>query len=185
MEWLAYVVAFFFALLGLLCLVLVVIGLPGTWILIGLAFGVELLDQHYLGASSGVVPTTFGWRLLGACVVLAVVGEILEGMAGAAGTRAGGGSTRGMVGAIIGGIVGAIVLTPIIPIPVIGTLLGALIGTFAGALIAERTGEQPRHVEDSLRAAGGATLGRLFGTFGKLVIAATIWVALSFNAFWI
>lgn len=184
MEWLAYVVAFFFSLLGLGCLLLVVIGLPGTWILIAMAFGVELLDHHYLSAPDGGTPETFGWWLLGACVALAAAGEVLEGAAGAAGTKAGGGSTRGMVGAVIGGLVGAIVLTPVIPIPVVGTLIGAMIGTFAGALIAERTGEQPGDVENSLKAASGATVGRLFGTLGKVMIASTIWVALTLGAFW-
>ena len=45
MEVLAIVVALLFAILGLGCLVLVVIGLPGTWVLIGLAAGMELLSN--------------------------------------------------------------------------------------------------------------------------------------------
>jgi uncharacterized protein YqgC (DUF456 family) len=179
MEWTALLVAVIFTLLGLGCLLLVVIGLPGTWIMIGLAVGIELLDHLYLDAT----PETFGWRAIIACVGLAVVGEILEAGAGAAGTRAGGGSRRGMVGAMLGGIVGAIVFTPLLPIPVVGTLIGALIGTFVGAFVAERTAQERLGTQATFRAAGGATVGRLFGTLGKTVISASVWIVLSVGAF--
>jgi hypothetical protein len=180
-EWTGLLVALLFTLLGLGCLVLVVIGLPGTWIMIGLAVAVELLDHHYLDAAD---PETYGWWAIGACAALALVGEVLEAGAGAAGTRAGGGSRRGMVGAMIGGIVGAIVFTPLIPIPIVGTLIGALVGTFAGAVFAERSHEEPPDTESTLKAAGGATVGRLLGTMGKAVIAVAVWVVLSVTAFW-
>jgi len=181
MEWMTLFVALVFTVLGLGCLLLVVAGLPGTWILIGLAVGVELLDRHYL---DGPNPETFGWWAIGACGALALVGEALEAGAGAAGTKAGGGSRRGMAGAMIGGLVGAIVFTPLIPIPVVGTLIGALVGTFAGAVIAERTAHAPPDAQSTLKAAGGATAGRLLGTLGKTMIAATVWVVLSVGAFW-
>jgi uncharacterized protein YqgC (DUF456 family) len=180
-EPLAILVALLFSLLGVACLVLVVIGLPGTWILIGLAVAVELLDGHYLKDAD---PVTFGWGTIGACIGIAFVGEVIEALAGAAGTKAGGGSRRGMVGAIIGGLVGAILLTPLIPIPIVGTLIGALLGTFAGAVIAERSGPVRLDTQTALRAAGGATVGRLLGTVSKAVIATTIWVVLCIGAFW-
>lgn len=180
MAWVAILVAVLFSLLGLACLALVVLGLPGTWIMIGLAVAIELLDAHYLG---GADPETFGWVAIGACVAVGLAGEILEAGAGAAGTRAGGGSRRGMAGAMLGGLVGAIVFTPLIPIPVLGTLLGALIGTFVGAVVAERTAPQPPGAGATLRAASGATLGRLLGTLGKTMGAITVWLVLSVGAF--
>ena len=181
MEWTGLLVALLFTLLGVGCLVLVVIGLPGTWILIALAFAVEIFDRHYLDGSN---PETFGWWTLGACVALGLAGEVLEAIAGALGTRAGGGSRRGMAGAMIGGIVGAVAFTPLIPVPVVGTLIGALVGTFAGAAIAERSREEPLDTPSTLKAASGATLGRLLGTMGKAMIAVTVWVVLSVSAFW-
>lgn len=181
MEWVGIVVAVLFASIGLCCLVLVVLGLPGTWVMIGLAVAVELLDRHYL---PGADPVTFGWRAIGACIAVAVLGEILEAGAGAAGTRAGGGSRRGMVGALVGGLVGAIVFTPLIPIPVVGTLLGALIGTFVGAVVAERTAVIRPDARATFRAASGATLGRLLGTLGKTMGAITVWMVLVVRAFW-
>lgn len=181
MEWIGVLVASVFALLGLGCLVLVIVGLPGTWLLIGLAVAVELLDHHYL---DGGDPQTFGWWAIGACVAIALVGEAVEAGAGAAGTHAGGGSRRGMAGAVIGGIVGAIAFTPVIPIPILGTLLGALIGTFVGAVIAERSAPSPPGAGATLKAASGATLGRLLGTLGKAMAATTVWAVLCVGAFW-
>ncbi len=221
MEWIALLVAALFALLGVGCLILVAVGLPGTWILLALALVVELSDRAYAQSPE---PQTFGWWLLIACLALALFGELLEFLAGAAGTKVGGGSRRGMVGAIVGGILGAILLTPVIPVPLVGTLVGALIGTFCGALVAERTRPDRRRpspvapvpapvgasgaevvaVGDAadpalpaapepgrdlgwgpdLKAALGATTGRLLGTIGKLAVGVAIWIALSVAAFW-
>lgn len=193
MEWIQYLVATLFCLLGIGCLVLVALSLPGTWIMIALAAIIEALDSYYLGGPS---PSTFGWGAIGACAGLAAIGEGLEVMTGAAGVKAGGGSKRGMWGAMLGGFAGAIIFTPLIPIPVIGTLLGALIGTFLGALIAETSrkkevdqaapGDQSKGeaLKRDLKAASGATVGRLLGTIAKTALAVCVWVSLSVLAFW-
>lgn len=184
MEWIGYLVASVFSLLGVGCLLLVVLGLPGTWIMLGLAVVVEVFDGYYLAQ-----PHTFGWWVIGACAALALVGEGLEVLTGAAGTRLGGGTRRGMVGAVLGGFLGAIVFTPLIPIPIVGTLAGALIGTFCGALVAERTRVDRPEGEAAdwrveVKAATGATIGRLLGTTAKAAIAVTLWIGLSVAAFW-
>jgi hypothetical protein len=59
-----------------------------------------------------------------------------------------------------------------------------LLGTFAGALIAERSSDEPPDTQAQLKAAGGATVGRLLGTVSKAMIAATVWVVLCVGAFW-
>ena len=182
MEWQAVTLVSFFSLVGLLCVLSIPFGIPGLWMLLGLAFLVELGDTL-------VVPppgeTTFGWGLLAVCGGLGVVGEVIEGVAGAAGTRMGGGTRRGMWGAIVGGFAGAVVFTLVLPIPLVGTLVGALVGTFAGAFVAEVTGEnaQQRETRENLRAAFAATVGRLAGTLGKTLIATVIWILLVWNAF--
>jgi len=175
MEWLGYGIAAFFALLGLGCLLLVVIGLPGTWVLLALAFGLELVDAFLL---PGDTAETFGWELLAACAGLALVGEGIEALAGVAGARFGGGTRRGMVGAFLGGIAGAIFLTPLLPIPVVGTLLGAMLGAFLGAFVGEATGPAARGRDHNLRAALGAAVGKLGGTVAKLAIGVVMWVLL-------
>lgn len=176
MDWIAWGLLVLFAGLGLFCLLLVVVGLPGTWALLAIAFGFELVDALLLPGSGPVV--TFGWGLLATCGGLAVVGEVIEAIAGAAGTKFGGGTRRGMVGAFVGGIAGAIFLTPVFPIPVVGTLFGAMLGAFLGAFLAEATGPEARGREHNLRAAFGAAVGKLGGTIAKLAIGVVMWLLL-------
>jgi uncharacterized protein YqgC (DUF456 family) len=175
MEWLGLGLAAVFSLLGLACVALVAIGLPGTWLMLVLGAG-TLAAMSWLGAATDAAAA---WWTLGVGVALALVGEVVETAAGAAGSQAGGGSRRGMVGAVVGGFVGGIAFTPLIPIPLVGTLIGAMIGTFAGALIGERSSPTPPGGIDSVRAATGATLGRLVGSMGKTLIAAVLWAVLS------
>lgn len=177
----AYLVALIFTFLAGVCLILVLLGLPGTWLMLILAVGVELIDTMWLGSQD---KETFGWIWIGICTCLALLGEVLETIASAVGTRKGGGTKRGIIGSIIGGIVGAIVLTPFIPIPILGTLIGALIGTFAGALIGEMTGHNQVGGGAMAKAALGATIGRLLGTMGKFLIGVVIFAVLVVTAFW-
>ena len=80
-------VAIIFGVLGFICTGLVLIGLPGAWILLAVGVAIELLD--HLWAGEGVV--TFGWIPLALSVLLLVIGELLEGrpdlLAGAAPRR--------------------------------------------------------------------------------------------------
>jgi phage tail tape-measure protein len=88
-----------------------------------------------------------------------------------------------MVGAFVGGIAGAIFFTPLIPIPIVGTVIGGLLGSFAGAWIGEATAEKQRHPEEKMRAALGAAAGKLAGTFGKLAAGVVNWLLLVYGAF--
>lgn len=181
-EWVLWPVAGLFTVLGLVCALIVPIGLPGTWILLALAVIVELIDGLWLGEGAH----TFGWLLLGGCAGLALVGEVIETATGAVGTKLGGGSRRGMWGAVLGGMLGAVLLTMLVPIPVVGTLLGALTGTFLGALLGERSrgDREDPSLKADLKAATGATVGRVLGTMAKSGIAFSVWLALVVAAFW-
>lgn len=185
MEWLAYLAATLFTALGALCLALTVIQLPGPWLLLALALLLEWLDGLYL--PSGARSTFSAWTLW-ASLGLAVLGETIEFLAGVLGTRQGGGSNRGMWGALLGGILGAFVLTPLFFFaPLLGTLLGSLAGTLLGAVLgelsAQRQSGQGLALSSTLRPALWATLGRLLGTTGKLALAVAMWVALTIDAF--
>lgn len=170
--------AVLFTLLGLACVALVVVGLPGTWILVALAVAVELADTWWLPSEP---PVTFGWWVIAICVGLAAVGEGLEFLSGLIGTKGGGGTRRGMVGALLGGLGGALVGS--VFLPVVGTLVGALAGTFAGALAGETTGENARSTKDALQPAIMATIARVLGTVAKVGIALVVLVVLSVAAF--
>jgi hypothetical protein len=192
MDWLLYLVAALFVLAGAACLALIVVSLPGTWIMLGLATAVELLDRFYLPPGADA---TFGWWLLGLAAAMAALGEVIELLAGAAGARGGGASARGMWGALIGGILGVLLLTPVLLfIPVIGSLVGAVLGTFIGAVVGEMSGTRDGRgapgqsvrgsFRESLLPATGATIGRVVGTLTKLGIGIAVWLVLSVAAFW-
>ena len=178
MSWLLYVVAVVFFLLGAVCVVLVMAQLPGAWIMLALAGLIEYCDRFYLPAGD---QQTFGWWVLGTCVVLAMVGEALEFIGGAIAVKKTGGSRRGMIGALIGGVVGAILGTPFGLI--IGAMIGAALGAFVGAILGELTVKEAT-VKGSIKPATGAAIGRVLGTLSKMPFAIAIWLALSISAFW-
>lgn len=173
-----YVVATLFTLFGAGCLVLVLVGLPGVWIMIATACLIELLDGIYLSEES---QPTFGWAWILVAIGLAGVGELLEFLASALGAKSAGSSTRGMVGAIIGGILGIFIFA--VPIPVVGIVIGAVIGTFVGATMGELTADKAT-LRGSIKPATGATVGRILGTVGKLGVGVAVWLMLSVLAFW-
>ena len=177
MDWITIVTIVLFSLVGAVCILLALLGLAGTWIMLTIAVGIELLDTYWGDGE------TWGWTTLGICFGLAVVGEIMEMGASALGVKVGGGSKRGMIGAIIGGIAGGIIFTPLIPIPVIGTLIGAVAGTFAGAVIGELTRKDPATVSSVAKSASGATIGRILGVLAKTGVAAVCWCILVVTPF--
>lgn len=177
MDWILFVVAALFLLVGLGCMILIVFQLPGVWILLALALLIEVFDGWYLTEEP---PVTFGWWVLGLGLGLAALGELIEFVAGMMGAKKAGSSRRGMWGALIGGIVGAFLLA--VPIPIVGALIGAIVGTFAGAFLAEMTVHEAT-VRGSVKPAMGASIGRILGTAGKLAVAISVWVILTFVAF--
>jgi uncharacterized protein len=166
-----YVYAVVLTLVSLLCWVGIVFGLPGTWLMI--LFSVLLKwwqpDQFLVS-----------WTVLGVAVGLAVLGEVLEFVLGAAGARRTGGSSRGAVLALVGSIVGGI-MGIALPVPLVGPLLGACLGAFVGALLGNLwTG---RTLFQSAVAGRGAAMGQFWGTVAKLALGAVIAVMLAIAAF--
>ena len=166
------------AIVGFGCVAAVTVGLPGTWIFLALAVGIELTDAWWAGP--GV--TTFGWPVLGVGLGLACIGEALEFASGVWGSKAGGGGRRASVGAFLGGLVGGLAGTFVVP--VVGTIMGALLGTFFGAFLGETTGESARQSKDAVKPALTATIGRLLGTVAKLGVSMTVWISVSIAGVW-
>ena len=166
-----YVYAVVLAFVNLLCWVGILFGLPGTWLMI--LFPVLLKwwqpDQFMMS-----------WPVLVVAVGLAVLGEVLDLVLGAAGSRRTGGSTRGAVLALFGSMVGGI-MGITLPVPLVGPLLGACLGAFVGALLGNLwTG---RTLFQSFAAGRGAAIGQFWGTVLKLAIGAIIVVMLALAAF--
>lgn len=148
-------------------------GLPGNWLMVGSTVFVAWLFWNQQMIT--------GYTLLG-LLALAVVGELLEFIAGVFGSKTAGGSRGGAFGALLGGIVGAVAGTFVIPVPVIGSLAGACGGAFCGALAFELAGG--RELEPAVRSGLGAGVGRFFGTVAKLVVGVGIWIIAAVAAFW-
>lgn len=171
-----YLLATILVVLNAFFLALNIVGLPGNWLMIICT----LLFAWWQGPNlpGGVI----GVPTLVALVVLGVVGEVLELVAGAAGSRQAGGSRRGSLGALMGGVVGGIAATFLIPIPVIGSLIGACGGAFLGALGMELT--TGRDMAASIRSGIGAGKGRLVGTVVKIATGGVIWLLAGIALFW-
>ena len=159
------------ALLILACVIilseiLIVLGLPGLWIMVATAVVYNLM----------VPGDPIGWVTLVAIGVLAVVAELLEFTLSGKYALKYGGSRRAGWGAIIGGIVGAIVG---FPVPIIGPVIGAFVGSFMGAFIAELT--RGSTAGDATQVAKGALIGRAVSTALKVGIGFTIgiWIFLA------
>ena len=177
MDWVTIVIFSLFMLFATGCVFVTLIGLPGGWIMIGGAIVIELCDTFWGGT------ITWGWIAIGICLGLGVFGELLELIASGLGAKVGGGSRRGMIGAIVGSIGGAILGTVLIPIPLIGTLIGAVLGAFSGTVLAELTHQDPPELGQLAKTATGATIGRILGILGKTGVAAIIWCVLLISPF--
>ena len=147
----------------LLSLILIVLGLPGLWIMVASAVAYNML----------VPGDPIGWFTLIAVTVLGVIAEVLEFTLSGQYARKYGGSRRAGWGAIIGGIVGAIVG---VPVPIVGPVIGAFAGSFIGALAAELTAGSSAGAAG--RVAWGALIGRAVSTALKIAIgfAIGVWI---------
>jgi uncharacterized protein YqgC (DUF456 family) len=159
MHWLYYAILIVVLVCGL---VLNLLTLPGNWLMLaGVALYAWATHFVHVGLWSLVV-----------LFVLAVAAEVLELAAAGAGAKKAGGSRWGSLGALIGGILGGIFLTGLIPIPVLGTLVGILLGTFGGAMAGELLGG--KNIERSAVIGVGAAKGRAYGTVLKIVFGCVI-----------
>ncbi len=155
MVWLYYSILIVVQIVGL---ALALFQMPGLWLMLA---GTGI--YAWVTASHGYVQWSLLWLLL-----LAIVAEVVEFVAGGAGAKKAGASKLGIFAAMLGGIVGAILGTIFIPIPIIGTIIGACIGSFLAAMGVEYG--KRRDLDHSLRVGYGAAQGRLLGILGKLAI---------------
>lgn len=176
MAWIDLLLAVIFMVIGSGCTVIVLIGLPGTWLMIALAFGLCLVQRLWAGSGSDwLVP----WWVFLIGIVIAIIGEVLEFMAGALGAKKGGASKQGMLGALIGGFAGTLIGTFTIPVPIVGSLIGAIIGCGIGAVIGELKATPEAQLKDTIKPAAGAVVGRILGALAKLPCALVVWILLS------
>lgn len=138
------------AIVGMVaCLLLIPLGIPGAWIMLGLLFVGALADH------------VSWWALLG-MVLVGGIAEIAEFFIVRAANLRYGGSSLAFWGAVLGGFVGILVG---LPIPLAGSLAAGLLGTFLGAGVA--TYYETRRVDASARIGWGTLLGRVLAAVVK------------------
>jgi len=158
-------------LVNLAWLAMTLLGLPGNWLMIiTAALVVWWVEAPMIGR----------WAFA-AVIAMAVAGELIELLAGAIGSKRGGGTRWGAIGALIGGIAGALAGTLLIPIPLVGTILGAAGGAFTGATALELTSGRTRG--EAVRAGRGAAIGHVTGNLTKFALGCAIWLTLAIAAF--
>jgi uncharacterized protein len=155
------------------------VSFPGNWIIVGCSalFAWLLTDESGRGIT---------WKTVAVLAGLAVLGEIVEFAAGAAGAAKQGASKRGVALAMIGAVVGSVLGIAIgSPIPILGQAVMALVGGAAGAFFGAYLGEawKGRPHEARIAAGRGAFTGRIWGTVGKLAAGAIMLVIVAWQAF--
>jgi uncharacterized protein YqgC (DUF456 family) len=139
-----------------LCVLVIVAGLAGT--VVPALPGVPMVFLGlFLGAWIGDFEL-IGWGTLGVLAVLTVIAWVVDLLAGAAGARYLGASSRAFWGATIGAIVG-----------IFFGLVGMLLGPFIGAVLAEFSSGS--NMVQSGKAGVGTWIGMVLATAVKLTIA--------------
>jgi uncharacterized protein YqgC (DUF456 family) len=149
----------------------ILFSLPRTWLMVLVTALLKWWQPEYVLVS---------WTVLGAATGLAALGQVLEFVLGAAGSRRAGGSKRAAALAILGSLVGGIAGTAL-PVPLVATLIGACVGVFAGSLIGGVWAG--RRLFPSFEAGCGATVGRFWGTVSELAIGGIMVLVLAVAAF--
>ena len=173
-----YVWALLLFLGNILAWISTAFALPGNWLIVAFA----ALYASFLPED---IDPRVSWTAVLVVLALAVVGEIVEFLAGAAGAAKQGGSRRGVVLSVVGAVVGSLAGAAIAsPIPIVGPLIGAVgggaLGAFAGAYQGEADIGRP-HAE-RVAIGKGALVGRLLGTAGKLIIGAVMVVIITLDS---
>jgi uncharacterized protein YqgC (DUF456 family) len=140
----------------ILAALVVIAGLAGT--VVPALPGVPLVFLGlFIGAWIGNF-TAIGWVTVGILAALALVAWVVDFLAGAAGTRYLGASSRAFWGATIGAVAG-----------IFFGIVGMLLGPFLGAVLGELSGGS--NMVQSGRAGLGAWIGMVLATAVKLAIA--------------
>lgn len=133
-----------------LLLLLVPLGLPGTWLMIAVLV-------------VGLVAGRVAWTTLLLLVGVAALAEVAEFLLVRQASLRYGGSNRAFWGAIAGGLAGVLIG---VPVPVVGSLVAGVGGTFAGATLVALWEE--RAPGDAARVGWGAVVGRAISAAVKV-----------------
>jgi uncharacterized protein YqgC (DUF456 family) len=140
--------------------------LPGNW-------GIVLLAALFAWLVPGSAELHLTWTTVGVLVALALIGELAEAFASAAGAARQGASRRSVLLSLVGAVAGSITGVAVgLPVPIVGSAIAAVVGGAAGAFAGAAIGEhwKGRPVGHQVQVGRAALFGRLWGTVAKLVI---------------
>lgn len=148
-----------------LCILLIPLGLPGTWLEVGII-------------TIGAILSYVSWVIVLVVFILALIAEVLEFLIVRAMSARYGGTPAVFWGAIVGGIIGVFVG---VPIPVFGSVAGGVLGSFLGAVAVSVY--RSRDLLAASRVGWGVVLARGMAAFVKvatgfviLVLGGTAWI---------
>jgi uncharacterized protein YqgC (DUF456 family) len=178
--WAYYSLACLLLLSNIFGFALNVAALPGNWwIVAGTAIFAWLVDFGDVGVR---------WPIVALLLVMALMGEALEFLAGTAGAARSGASRRAMALSVVGSIVGSLVGVFVgLPVPIIGSAISAMIGGAIGAAVGATLGEDwaGRELDASMQVGMAAFWGRMLGTAGKVIVGAIMVVIATVDSlFW-
>jgi len=140
-------------------LLLIPLGVPGLWIMIGVLAIAALLGE-------------VSWALVAALVLLAGFAELLEFLIVKRFSSRYGGSNRAFWGAIVGGFAGVFIG---VPVPVLGPVIAGVLGSFVGAALVALW--ETRRLGHAARVGWGVVLGRAFAAAVKTAAGVAILAA--------
>ena len=149
-------------LLSLACLIgvaMTAIRFLGTWLIAASAVGYAWSEEW---ARASLTLVSF-------LIAFALLGEGVEIFASIVTARWGGASRKAAWGGMLGGILGMVFLSFLVPIPIVGTMIGALVGCFAGAAFVEISVR--RDMSHGTKVGFFAAMGFVFGAVAKVVVA--------------
>jgi len=166
-----YVYVVFLLILNACWLAGVLFALPGNWLMV-----ITTVLFGWWRWEDGI----FGVAVLVVVALLALVGEAVEFFAGAGSAKKAGAGWAGALAAIGGMICGALFGTFLIPVPVLGTLLGACVGAGLATWGVERLVGKTH--DKSVKSGLGAGVGVVVGTTTKFLIGCLIWLIIAVAA---
>lgn len=140
------------AVLWLACIIGVILSclsFTGTWLI-----SVAAILAAWLSG-----PQFPGWITVICFLALSGITEVVEFLAGNWGVARKGGSKAAGIAAVIGGMLGMFLGAIVIPIPVVGSIIGVCIGSFGLSYLVER--RHMRTHKEALNVASGAVLARV------------------------
>lgn len=179
-PWLYYTLAALLLVSNSCGLLMNIAALPGNWLIVaGTALFCWLAH-----AGDGL---HVSWYVIALLVVLAILGEVTEFLAGTATAARSGASRRAMILSVVGSIIGSVVGAVFgLPIPILGSAIAAMLGGALGAAGGAALGERMigRELDGTIRVGFAAFWGRFLGTGGKIVIGAIMTVIATMDSIW-